>query len=214
MKFAFYSDVHGDEVALERVFGQLEGVSRVICLGDLVGGAKDAECVERIRESGHIVVTGNHDLYPPEVEVLPAALQDFLGDLPSCHREADFLALHTYFVSLGSYRHFKYLYTAEEAAPLLAEFPDRLFFLGHTHVPSWMTVDARGVVVERPRASQVVKLDRCARYVVNPGMARDGMVFYDHEAQTLEFRLFEVPLDRFASARSAPLPWWRRILGR
>lgn len=216
MKFGFFSDVHGDLDSLERTLAALNDVDEKICLGDLVGGRRDAECVGRLRSLGLVVLCGNHDLYPPETELLPPELQQYLSELPQCHRQPDFLALHTYFITYGSYRSYKYLYEPRDAGPLLSEFPDRLFFLGHTHVPSLMTASEDRVEVLRIEKSCTLSLERERRYVVNPGCIEDGLVIYDATAQTLEYRLFRVPVDRFSCQREVPLPpppeprpWWR-----
>lgn len=217
MKFGFFSDVHGDLPALERALDCLKDVDQRICLGDLVGGSQDALCVARLKELGLVVVCGNHDIYPPETELLPGELQQYLAELPQCHREADFLALHTYFVTLGSYRSYKYLYQAGDAIPLLSEFPDRLFFLGHTHVPSLMTAESKQTSVRLVQENCRIVLDNNCRYIANPGQTSQGVVIYDAAAQTLEYRLFEKPLDRLSFMRETPTaqtvkqrrPWWR-----
>lgn len=63
-RFAIYSDIHGNALALEAVFADIaeHGVSERYCLGDLVGyGPRPAEVVARVRSLGDPVVRGNYD---------------------------------------------------------------------------------------------------------------------------------------------------------
>jgi putative phosphoesterase len=64
MRFAIYSDVHGNLHALEAVVADIATAKfdAVYCLGDLVGyGAFPNEVTERVRRSGTPVVMGNYD---------------------------------------------------------------------------------------------------------------------------------------------------------
>ena len=61
---AFISDIHGNLPALQAVLGDIteQGVSEIICLGDVVGyGGQPAECVELLQERGIATLKGNHD---------------------------------------------------------------------------------------------------------------------------------------------------------
>src|SRR2546430_1282723 len=64
MRFAIFSDVHGNLEALEAVLADARArkCTRFVCLGDVVGyNANPRECVERVRELDCPVVKGNHD---------------------------------------------------------------------------------------------------------------------------------------------------------
>jgi hypothetical protein len=64
VKFAIFSDIHGNLEALEAVLADItaERVQEMICLGDIVGyGPNPAECLEMIRCLNCSVVMGNHD---------------------------------------------------------------------------------------------------------------------------------------------------------
>jgi predicted phosphodiesterase len=64
MRFAIYSDLHGNLHALEAVVADIATAKfdAVYCLGDLVGyGAFPNEVTERVRRSGTPVVMGNYD---------------------------------------------------------------------------------------------------------------------------------------------------------
>jgi predicted phosphodiesterase len=62
--WAFLSDIHGNMTALERALAQCRerGVERYAFLGDFLGRGKPDEVIERVRELGDIVITGNRDI--------------------------------------------------------------------------------------------------------------------------------------------------------
>jgi len=63
-RFAIISDIHGNLEALEAVFKEIDNlsISRVICLGDIVGYGADFErCIDIIVERCNLVLCGNHD---------------------------------------------------------------------------------------------------------------------------------------------------------
>jgi len=159
---AILSDVHGNLAALEAVLDDLYArkVTRVLCLGDLVGyGPQPVECLE-LASKFDIVLKGNH-----EEAVLTEAV-DFniragmavnwtrerlasdpggekrmilLRGLPEQHVEEDKLLVH------GSPREptREYIFPgdardAQKMAALFERF-ERFCFVGHTHVPGVFT---------------------------------------------------------------------------
>ncbi|GAB2676345.1 metallophosphoesterase family protein [Paenibacillus thermoaerophilus] len=63
-RIAVLSDIHGNMPALEAALADIRkrGISRIICLGDLVGkGPEPVEAIERVRETCEAVVQGNWD---------------------------------------------------------------------------------------------------------------------------------------------------------
>ena len=63
-RIALFSDVHGNAVALDAVFADIEhtGIEEIYCLGDLVGyGPDPAGVIERVRSRGIPTVRGNYD---------------------------------------------------------------------------------------------------------------------------------------------------------
>ena len=163
--FAVFSDVHGNLPALEAVLGDMDrkGISKAICLGDLVGyGPFPNEVVALIRERGIPTIMGNYDqgiafstgdcgcAYRTEgqrlegaislrwtEEVVTAEARAFLRTLEDRYLletpTGEILAVH------GSPRRVnEYLF---EDRPLSAmtriakENPYRAILLGHTHVP-------------------------------------------------------------------------------
>src|SRR3954463_7217156 len=63
--YGVLGDIHGNREALEAVLARLdaEGVTRLLCVGDVVGYNADPDsCAALLRERGAIVIAGNHDL--------------------------------------------------------------------------------------------------------------------------------------------------------
>ena len=64
MRFAVFSDIHGNIEALNKVLVDIEkqDVNAVYCLGDLVGyGPRPNMVIETIRDSGIETIMGNYD---------------------------------------------------------------------------------------------------------------------------------------------------------
>ena len=64
MRIAIISDLHSNREALEAVFAHIRslGISRIICLGDVVGYGPDPEfCVDLVRGHAEVCLMGNHD---------------------------------------------------------------------------------------------------------------------------------------------------------
>ncbi|KRF03821.1 serine/threonine protein phosphatase [Paenibacillus sp. Soil766] len=84
-KIAIISDIHGNLPALEAVLHDIarRGLTRIFCLGDLVGkGPSSAEVIDLIQLTCEAVVQGNWDLGITMPQELPAGLwqQQSLGD--------------------------------------------------------------------------------------------------------------------------------------
>jgi protein phosphatase len=84
-KIAIISDIHGNLPALEAVLHDIErrGLTRIFCLGDLVGkGPSSAEVVDLIKLTCEAVVQGNWDLGITMPQELPAGMwqQQSLGE--------------------------------------------------------------------------------------------------------------------------------------
>ena len=79
MKIGIISDIHGNAKALDAVLEQLEkqNIEKIICLGDLVGGAPMSEAVvQKIIKMGQriITVSGNRESYI--IEGMPKVVHD------------------------------------------------------------------------------------------------------------------------------------------
>ena len=63
--YGVLGDIHGNREALAAVLDRLDaqGVTRLLCVGDVVGYNADPDaCTEMLRARGAIVIAGNHDL--------------------------------------------------------------------------------------------------------------------------------------------------------
>ncbi|MCP4130230.1 MAG: metallophosphoesterase family protein [bacterium] len=64
MRIALISDIHGNEIALKKVLGdiKLAGADSIVCLGDIATlGPNPASVLEVIRDLGCACIMGNHD---------------------------------------------------------------------------------------------------------------------------------------------------------
>jgi putative phosphoesterase len=136
MRVAALSDVHGNLPALEAVLAEVAAaaVDAIVCGGDVAAGPFPGECVERLRSRDAVFVRGNADreLSPWLREQLPAAVQEFLVELPHVRSLGGVLYCH------GSPRRDDEILTRvtppERLAVALEGIEERLVVCGHTHV--------------------------------------------------------------------------------
>lgn len=152
------SDVHSNLTALEAVLADRAGLEAdvTVCLGDVVGyGAEPSRCIERVRSTCRLVVTGNHDsgvaggtprshfnrAGAEAIEwtrrTLDAAEVDWLAGLPMEAVLEDFLLCHSDPANPGGWR---YILTRETAVTALEARPERTCLIGHTHLPGVWSV--------------------------------------------------------------------------
>jgi diadenosine tetraphosphatase ApaH/serine/threonine PP2A family protein phosphatase len=185
VKFAIFSDVHGNLEALEAVLADInaERVQEMICLGDIVGyGPNPAECLELIRGVRCSAVLGNHDeaCIEPGMEGalndyaragiafarkrLSSAQKDWLRNRPLRLDFDDFTAVHS---SLNDDESWQYILSPMDAHEhfLFQEKP--LCFCGHTHKPALWTQEGRAVRVVAPAGPGTFPLS--LRTLVNVG---------------------------------------------
>ncbi len=217
MQIALLSDIHSNLPALEAVLAhiraQVTPVERIYCLGDIVGyGAQPVECLERVRESCHGVVLGNHDLavadgtgemYLPRDgqaaaqhnrAVLSEEARTWLRDLPLTL--ADDVATFVHATPLDPERWLR-MESFHLTQAQFRHFDTDLCFTGHTHMPGILS---QSLGVFRIRSGH--------RYLVNVGSVgqpRDGdpracVAYLDTE--TLDYRLERVAYNVDAAARA------------
>lgn len=156
-KYAILSDIHANMDALDVVLTKCKeaGVSKYICLGDIVGyNAEPQICLQKIREVDPIcVVKGNHDEYASnedeEMEGFnPHAKQavlwtksqlteeerDWLSKLPmrATIPGANITIVHA---TLDSPESWGYIFDTHHAADNFSYQFTQLCFCGHSHVP-------------------------------------------------------------------------------
>lgn len=73
MRLALVSDLHGNELALDRVLADAErvGFDRLVCLGDVATlGPRPKAVLDRLRELGCDCILGNHDEFMLDPELV------------------------------------------------------------------------------------------------------------------------------------------------
>ncbi len=194
LKYLIVSDIHGNWEALTAVLEDAGGqYETILCCGDLVGyGADPNRVTEWARQSGALVIRGNHDRacasltgvewFNPWAQaatrwtnaVLSPENRTWLETLPSGPRSVeDFQIVH------GSpANEDEYVLTLGDAAEVFAHAQAALIFFGHTHVQcafehsrmrTWRLTETE------PRGP--IHVEETSAYLINPGSVgqpRDG----------------------------------------
>lgn len=204
-KVAVISDIHGNLPALEATLAAIgrEGVSEILCLGDVVGyGADPGTCLERVWDACSVLVRGNHE----EAILVPAAARSFNPvarfAIEWTRRVLDWDHLAMVKAMRNVFEGGKrltlvhdspvptagggYLHEARTAAVAFRGFDSRICIVGHTHVPVAFAIrGGTGPDAVEPGEVETVELveghewewPRDGRAIVNPGSVgqpRDG----------------------------------------
>jgi diadenosine tetraphosphatase ApaH/serine/threonine PP2A family protein phosphatase len=195
VRVAVLSDIHGNRHAFEAVLDDARraGAEEVWCLGDVVGyGGDPNACVELTRAHAAICLAGNHDLAVTgglgleefshgaatsarwTREVITSANQAYLAALRPSGVEGPFGLYH------ASPRDpiWEYVLSESLAARCFDAAPQRVCFVGHSHVALAFTRDedggeTRGSIREMGATADL----RERRWLLNPGSVgqpRDG----------------------------------------
>ncbi len=221
MRTAIISDVHGNLPAFTSFLEISEGldVSRILCLGDIVGyNPWPNECIDIMRERGIPCVMGNHDRVGCGADspenfnqaargailwtrgVLTESNRKYLAALP------DMIVVDKrYLLVHGSPRDpNEYIFSEssvfDNIEVMKSEFEKSLCFFGHTHVVFAVCEDHGKIEVF---ANESVPIEKGKRYLVNPGsigQPRDGdpkaaFLVYDEGKQEIEFHRFAYDID-------------------
>jgi diadenosine tetraphosphatase ApaH/serine/threonine PP2A family protein phosphatase len=220
LRTAFISDIHANLEAIEIVLADIAGqdIDRIVCLGDIVGYGPDPNpCVARVRERCEITVVGNHDYaalgrmdtlgfneYARAAASWTAQALDrpsvaFLEALPL---EVVLDGLHLVHASPLEPDRWTYILSYQEAKRQFAAFPEKICFIGHSHLP--IVVEQLG---EEIRAISFtpdvpVRLHKDRRYLVNVGSVgqprdrdpRTAYAWYDDEMGAVLLRRLEYPV--------------------
>jgi diadenosine tetraphosphatase ApaH/serine/threonine PP2A family protein phosphatase len=224
LKYAIFSDVHGNLDALEAVLGHCAGedVGFHLCLGDVIGyGANPNECIERVRSLENCrCLKGNHDAavtderertFFHEVALEGIRFTEkqltqenirFLRDLDYVYRSGEMMAVHASPFRPEAWEYVLDRAGARRAFDAMGE--SRVAFIGHSHAPVVFCDDGPA---ERLIPGEPTVLDTTVRrYVVNVGSVgqpRDGnpdasYVVYDDQDRSA--RIFRVQYDREKAA--------------
>ena len=207
-----------------------EAVDEIWCLGDLVGYGPDPnECCALVAERAALSLIGNHDLavlgrldiedFSPDAArsarwtatQLSEASRSFLETLEPTAVRDDVGLYH------GSPRDpvWEYVLSPEAALAALADAPERIVLVGHSHVALALGLRGRELDGDLAPAGTEVTFAAGERWLLNPGSVgqpRDGdpraaYLVLDIEAARGSFRRVHYPLDRTQVAiREAGLP--------
>ncbi|MBL7074022.1 metallophosphoesterase family protein [candidate division KSB1 bacterium] len=224
MKLAIISDIHGNLEALQTALDLIkeEGLTGVICLGDLVGyGANPNECIEAVRDLTPHVIAGNHDwavcgksdisyfnVYAREAVLRHQGMvtpenMEYLKNLPLKIERDDCLFVHS---TPEEPEQWNYIFSPMEAERQFGYFTQKVCFIGHSHHPGIFSLGTRRII-----------------NVGSVGQPRDGnpeLCFgvYDNERDDFSFRRSEYDNQLAAEKiRRAGLPGFladRLLVGR
>lgn len=205
-RYAIISDVHGNLTAFHAVLSRIAeiGVSRIVCLGDVVGyGPRPAACLELVARHCHDVVRGNHEdaLLDPRVATgfngaarqaiawtagrLTPAHTRWVGDLPAMAEvgpDRTVLCVHDCPVPGPT----GYIHDRAVAAIAFRGVDLPVCLVGHTHVPVVFEttepdpdtpLTASNLLRHRVEDGAAVVLEPGSRAICNPGSVgqpRDG----------------------------------------
>lgn len=213
MLYAIVSDIHGNYNAWAAVLEDARaiGVSRIVCLGDVVGyGPEPGRCVQSIRDVAHACILGNHDA------VVTKKLDSFAfndharkliewTELQLNPEEIDYLAQLDYQFSEGCFRcvhgdcdapeEFNYIVDCSDAKLTWKNSTEHIVFCGHSHLPAvFVTTKNYEEMCSLP--PQDFTLEDSNRYIVNVGSVgsprdddlRASYVLFDSETKSVFFR--------------------------
>ncbi len=218
MRYILISDIHGNLEALESVldFAHKLEPCQIICLGDTVGyGADPEKCLDTIGSSAELILAGNHDLASAGIisieEFNPIAKQaiewtaktlsseskELLSSLPLVYIDGDSCFTHG---SPIDPMQFNYVKTLEDVSAVFESIGQKYCFVGHTHLPAIVKVDAatgRAHIIEEPVVSSAGDF----KFFVNVGSVgqpRDTnpdacVVVFDEHSESIE--LIRLPYD-------------------
>lgn len=219
MRYAIFSDVHGNIEALDAIldrFDAMGGIDAYYCLGDIVGyGAEPEACCTRIRELCDVTLLGNHDAavagrmdysyyYDAAREALDWCRErlsptnmEWLSSLPYTHRMDEVELSHG---SPYQPEEYDYIFALDQARDLLRLKEDLapVTFIGHSHLTKVFALTKDNALdVVAPRFTLKDEM----RYVItvgSVGQPRD----YDpracaglYDTETREFQYVRVDYD-------------------
>ncbi len=211
MRYAIFSDIHGNWEALTAVISSLkrEEIDQVFCGGDIVGyGANPKECIDYIRQNQIPCIAGNHDWavadkmtterfnpYAKEAvvwtqKILSPDEKIFLEGLPLTLETEDFILTHG---SLNEPDQFNYIFDNVDASSSFECLKKNMCFIGHTHAPRIFIQSGKSINEETNRK---ILLQSGLKYLVNVGsvgQSRDGnpqasFCLYDTQRQELQIK--------------------------
>lgn len=219
MKYAIFSDIHGNLEAYQAVLNSLKGEGRVkyICVGDIVGyGADPEECIHITKRLGPIVIAGNHDWAAVNKTALDyfndyakKAVQWTSGEINADEKQY-LKALELIYISkdmtvvhgtLMRPEMFEYAFDYATAHRMLKLMETSIAFIGHTHVPGIFSLNKDRVEYG---SGPTVKISASKKYLVNVGsigQPRDGdprasYCIWDTNSGKIEIRRVDYDIEK------------------
>jgi predicted phosphodiesterase len=188
-RYGVIADIHGNREALTAAFAALEarGVSRIVCLGDIVGyNADPDECVAMVRKRCAVTIAGTHELIGlgrldfgrcsnnaeyalrRTRRTLGREAAGWLASLPQHHLlDRDVVLVHGGVRDVQQYMKTPAQIT-QNAEWLRSDFPGaRLCLYGHSHEQKVYEVHD-SVITDLPLEDKIL-LNREKLYFINPG---------------------------------------------
>ena len=164
MKLGLISDIHGNILALEKVFEEFDklGVEKVLCAGDIIGlGPHPEEVVQYLKAKNNVIaVGGNHEGYLLDgiPKIIHARLMNeeetnhhkwihgrlsedskaYLNKLPKEQKlkveDVNIYMAHYPISKFGIYKQFIKTPTLEESEKLFDDVDADVYIYGHTHI--------------------------------------------------------------------------------
>ncbi|HTU81378.1 MAG TPA: metallophosphoesterase family protein [Candidatus Acidoferrales bacterium] len=217
MRYAVFSDIHGNLESLQCALALLAPEDVLVCLGDMVGyGPNPNECLALLRERATHAVLGNHDLAALEsfgVEffndaareaiawtqsVLNESNREWLNSLSYELRYENFLLVHG-----APVNYFEYILDKRAAAAAFGRTDAPLIFVGHTHIAEyWVREDDGGIGHKHMQHGGELFMEPGKRYIADVGsigQPRDlnpeaSFVFYEPERGRIEWVRYDYPI--------------------
>jgi len=211
---AILADIHANLPALEVVLAylQAQGITQGMVLGDVVGyGPHPSQCIEKIQQTGFLVVKGNHDhglasehlqkgfsrtatwALEWSINRITAAQKMWLAELPPLFQTQHWLAVHGAPMDPTFFNAYVYEMTYVDNLNILQRKQIPLCFHGHTHQPG---VYGRKGVIDEHIQTETVDLKPLNHALICPGSVgqpRNGKVgaqfaIYDQQEAKLYYQ--------------------------
>ena len=193
MKIAVVSDIHSNLEAVEAVRKDIDsiGVDAIYFVGDVVGYGPDPNaCTAWVMENTELAVMGNHDIaalgkididtFNPNAreaivwnsEQMEDWAVDYISTLPMVMTRDGITIVHA---NPQDPEGWNYIFSLWDAEMNFSYFDTRFCFVGHSHQPVVVGLNAEGQASVLPGSS--VKIEEGVRYLINVGSVgqpRDG----------------------------------------
>lgn len=190
MLWAFFSDIHGNRRALDRIEDVCSDrrVGRSVCLGDVIGRGDPEGCVAWVGAHAAIAVAGNRDF--DHIDLVRPELREIVARWPREAADSNFIVTHGDPGGHWLLRSNVEVKSFRGVSEYLSERAANIWLYGHTHYARVWRLDKFG----DPLSSSRIELEPNGLYVVNvgttgrpfPGKGGASMVLYEDAEGWLE----------------------------